>query len=47
LGGGLVEQAVENVVDRKRSREICVAPMGIGRKHPKQRVERLAAPVHR
>ena len=47
LGGGLVEQAVENVVDRKRSREISVAQMGIGREHPKQRVERLAAAVHR
>ena len=31
LGGGLVEQAVEDVVDRKRSREISIAQMGVGR----------------
>ena len=47
LGGGLVEQAVEDAVDRERGREISVAQMGIGREHPEQRVERLAAPVHR
>ena len=47
LGGGLVEQAVENAVDRKRSREISVAQMGTRWKRPKQRVDRLAAPVNR
>ena len=47
MGGGLVEQAVEDVVDRKRSREISVAQMGIGREHAKQRVERLAPAGHR
>ena len=38
---------MENVVDRKRSREISVAQMGIGREHAKQRVERLAPAGHR
>ena len=43
--GGLVEQAVQDAVGRERGREI--AQMGIGRELPQQRVERLAAPVHR
>ena len=47
MGGGLVERAVENVVDRKRSREISITQIGIGREHPKKRVERLAPPGHR
>ena len=47
MAGGLVEPAVENAVDRKRSREVSVAQMGIGREHPEQRVERLAAAGHR
>ena len=34
-------------VDRKRRREISVAQMGIGREHPKQRVECLAPAGHR
>ena len=47
MGGGLVEQAVENVVDRQRSREISVAQRGTGRERPEQRMERLAPAVHR
>ena len=47
LGGGLVEQAMEDVVDRKRGREISIAQMGVGREHAKQRVERLAPAGHR
>ena len=47
LGGGLVEQTVEDAVDRERGREISVAQRGIGRERPEQRVERLAPAVHR
>jgi hypothetical protein len=47
LGGGLVEQAVEDAVDRKRSREVPVAQRGVGREQAEQRVERLAPAVHR
>ena len=47
LAGGLVEPAVEDAVDRKRSREVSVAQTGIGREHPEQRVERLAPAGHR
>ena len=47
MGGGLVEQAVEDGVDRERRREISVAQMGIGRERPEQRVQRLAAAGHR
>jgi hypothetical protein len=46
VGGGLVEQAVEKVVDRKRSREISIAHVRRGREHPKQRMERLAPAGH-
>ena len=47
MGGGLVEPAVEDVVDRERGREISVAQMGIGREQPEQRVERVAPAGHR
>ena len=47
MGGGLVEQAVEDVVDRERRREISVAQMGIGREQREQRVERVAPAGHR
>ena len=47
LGRGLLEQAMQDVVDRKRSREISIAQMGIGRELAKERVERLAPAGHR
>ena len=47
VGGGLVEQAVEDVVDRKRSREISIAQMSVARELAKERVERLAPASHR
>ena len=47
MGGGLVEQAVEDVVDRERCREISIAQMGVGRELAKERVERLAPAGHR
>ena len=47
VAGGLVEPAVENAVDRKRSREVSVAQVGIGREHREQRVERVAPAGHR
>ena len=47
VAGGLVEPAVDNAVDRKRSREVSVAQVGIGREHREQRVERVAPAGHR
>ena len=38
---------MEDAVDRKRSREVSVAQVGIGREHPEQRVERVAPAGHR
>jgi hypothetical protein len=45
--GGLVQLAVQDVVDRERRREIAVAYMGVGREGSEERVERLAAAGHR
>ena len=46
VGGRVVEHAVEDVVNRQRSRQISVAQRGIGRERPEQRVQGLAAAVH-
>ena len=36
---------MEDVVDRKRGREISIAQIGIALERPEQRVERLAPPA--